>query len=1053
MKKSKFLKSSKDILSRSFNPSKCKISLRLAASRLKLLRNKKEVQVKQMRREISLLLESGQDQTARIRVEHVIREEKMMAAFDLIEIYCELIVARLPIIESQKICPIDLKEAITSVVFASPRCGDVPELVDVRKHFTDKYGKDFITAAIELRPDCGVSRMLTEKLSAVAPDLPTKIKVLSAIAEEHNVVWDAKPLEQNSVAASDLLTGPSTFVKESERLVEPSRFQGPDTTVPQTNQVDHRTSLGTERLISPQVSGVSTALQRETRPQALGGERAQLYHEYSNISPRDRQRWPMEFTDATSAAQAAAESAEMASMAARAAAELSSRGMVTRQYSTESHKSDDHSFRDGAPETYMRSKFVSEQFSKDSTNRSFSEHGRLQNENTGGRYEAGRDGRKEYSHSSSLKSKASIDDDSMDHRDVSAVDRYSRKNSLNEVPRGEKSMQRQSFKYQAENRQEKSENVREETVRNQESFTSHSHSSISNNVNIFSNPEEKKIEYEEAYRTSSRGSAVVFDRSDSDTENDGFDIRPTYDEPEQGFQLPLSSQKSRERLPPNTNSWSPTSSSSKNVKSSASVLLTRKSSKLDDSMSVTFDESEGRTSESEEDMKISRDSRNSRDFASEQKKQSFGSLHNEFPQFEQTQLSLSSDYESEETDSERNRRKRFDADSPAKFNLRKPSADQPALVPKKNQTELNNVDNSSPEKEEGLNFGKLTGGFRHKGYNYPSLGKNQFDVSPSKKESNTFSVESPRNRTMLERKNTKPDLQSISDTDSSEEEEDSMQKSYDHKHQLYTRRSGKDLKTKPSFTASNSMFGSEHSDSDEDLPKKPLSRRTSRLQSGISRRTKASPSDYEKEKLSKLQLSSEALDVDDGMDRKATTSTRSEPPKQYETKRNSSKLGNYEQHTLTKAQENSNSKVELRSEAHDSHVRKEQKPTKSQEQFQTLKGNSSQWRNSDLPSSSKVATTKPSTSNSHGYLHPRSSEKANSLMTGESKVSSRPSAVEEASIPQRKSEPSIIQENLKAETLSKTSSNKDSSNQKASHVHPKLPDYDSFIQIFQKNRP
>ncbi|KAH6826787.1 Regulator of Vps4 activity in the MVB pathway protein [Perilla frutescens var. hirtella] len=102
MKKSKFLKSSKDMLSRSFNPSKCKTSLRLAASRLKLLRNKKEAQVKQMRREISVLLESGQDQTARIRVEHVIREEKMMAAFDLIEIYCELIVARLPIIESQK---------------------------------------------------------------------------------------------------------------------------------------------------------------------------------------------------------------------------------------------------------------------------------------------------------------------------------------------------------------------------------------------------------------------------------------------------------------------------------------------------------------------------------------------------------------------------------------------------------------------------------------------------------------------------------------------------------------------------------------------------------------------------------------------------------------------------------------------------------------------------------------------------------------------------------------------------------------------------------------
>ena len=36
------------------------------------------------------------------QVEHVVREEKTRAAFDLLEIYCELIVARLPMIEAQK---------------------------------------------------------------------------------------------------------------------------------------------------------------------------------------------------------------------------------------------------------------------------------------------------------------------------------------------------------------------------------------------------------------------------------------------------------------------------------------------------------------------------------------------------------------------------------------------------------------------------------------------------------------------------------------------------------------------------------------------------------------------------------------------------------------------------------------------------------------------------------------------------------------------------------------------------------------------------------------
>lgn len=58
-------------------------------------------------------------------------------------------------------CPIDLKEAISSVIFASPRCADIPELMDVRKHFTAKYGKEFVSAAVELRPDCGVSRLVS----------------------------------------------------------------------------------------------------------------------------------------------------------------------------------------------------------------------------------------------------------------------------------------------------------------------------------------------------------------------------------------------------------------------------------------------------------------------------------------------------------------------------------------------------------------------------------------------------------------------------------------------------------------------------------------------------------------------------------------------------------------------------------------------------------------------------------------------------------------------------------------------------------------------------
>lgn len=45
-----------------------------------------------------------------------------------------------------------------------------------------------------------------EKLSAKAPDGPTKIKILSAIAEEHNVTWDPKSFgEKDMKPPEDLL--------------------------------------------------------------------------------------------------------------------------------------------------------------------------------------------------------------------------------------------------------------------------------------------------------------------------------------------------------------------------------------------------------------------------------------------------------------------------------------------------------------------------------------------------------------------------------------------------------------------------------------------------------------------------------------------------------------------------------------------------------------------------------------------------------------------------------------------------------------------------------
>ncbi|KAL3825237.1 hypothetical protein ACJIZ3_021266 [Penstemon smallii] len=1064
MKKSKFLQNSKDLLSRSFNPAKCKTSLRLGASRLKLLRNKKQVQLNQMKREISQLIESGQDQTARIRVEHVIREENMMAAYDLLEIYCELIVARLPIIESQKNCPIDLKEAIASVLFASPRCGDVPELLDVRKNFTAKYGKDFTTAAIELRPACGVSRMLVEKLSATAPDGQAKIKILSAIAEEFNVKWDPKSFEEkDSVTPSDLLNGSNTSGNESKVYVEPSRMESPVVKAPPSNNKMHTTPLNFS-----QTSSANTTFHPNERPPALGDERSQLLQGDSNTIPPDRQRWNMEFKDATAAAQAAAESAERASMAARAAAELSICGRTTKQYSTESHKPDIYILKNEGPESHTKSKLTSEQNYEEFVERSSSERTRLHNEKidgiqtddlkTAGKFrEDGRGGTKIYSESASSKSKALTDDVLLNHG-FPVVDRHSRKNSSEEDYDIGVNMKKHLSTYEAEianGSPDKSENIREERVGKQLSVKSF-RSSISDDVNIFATSEDTKFGYdsgeepfvgagkeyahEEASPKSSHESAsVFFDKFDSDTDDPGFDIGPKYDEQEPEFHFPSPSQKSSEHLSINTDSLSPKSSSSKVTNSTPSLFFTRKnsspdfsenltsvnSSELDSSMPMTFDESDGPASDSDEDINISRHTAIDRDLSSEisingqsiglqfsdEHGQSVGSSFKEngYSGFDRKHLPLSSDDElkSDEMNKERNQRKILDADSPEKISPGKLSAGHPTLGYKKSQMEPNDLGKEASPDNEGLNFDKLTGGLRHKGYNRPPYMKNRFDESSSLKEETTTTIESPKNSTMFDHMKSSRTPELYSHDSESSEEEDFLPKSSS---------AGKEMKTKLNIRASNSIFGSDNSDLDEDAPKDNYLTRKNHIQSGISRRTKASPSSGTNS-YSKTRVTSEALYSDAGMDRKPTTSYISKPPKEPQTeKRNSSQWENYEQP--------SSAKLAI-------------KPAKS-----------NFWGPPEQSKEVKSATQDPEASRATKPTKPTNSTDHLSSIQ-ESKIFRKSSGIEE---PARKTETSVRIENPRATTYNKTSSNKDENPKKERHVHPKLPDYDTLVQSLRMNR-
>lgn len=86
----------------SCNYSKLKTNLRLTINRLKLLEKKKTEIALKSRKEIADYIRDGKEDRGRIRVEHIIREDYLVEAMELLESYCDLILARYGLIETQK---------------------------------------------------------------------------------------------------------------------------------------------------------------------------------------------------------------------------------------------------------------------------------------------------------------------------------------------------------------------------------------------------------------------------------------------------------------------------------------------------------------------------------------------------------------------------------------------------------------------------------------------------------------------------------------------------------------------------------------------------------------------------------------------------------------------------------------------------------------------------------------------------------------------------------------------------------------------------------------
>lgn len=126
-----------------------KVKSKMASQRMKGHVSKMENGLVKTKRSIAQLIAEDKIQSARIKVEGVLREENLIRVYEWLQMMCDLIHQRVKQIEvSKKECPEDLLESVCTLLYCAKRV-DIPELSEVGAQFKAKWGEKWFNQNIE----------------------------------------------------------------------------------------------------------------------------------------------------------------------------------------------------------------------------------------------------------------------------------------------------------------------------------------------------------------------------------------------------------------------------------------------------------------------------------------------------------------------------------------------------------------------------------------------------------------------------------------------------------------------------------------------------------------------------------------------------------------------------------------------------------------------------------------------------------------------------------------------------------------------------------------
>ncbi|XP_020081111.1 uncharacterized protein LOC109704748 [Ananas comosus] len=142
--------------------------------------------------DVADLLRTGQTQRALLWVERAIKEQNLLDVLFMVERILRILHERAQQIQTNKQCPNELREAVASLIYAAPRCGECPMLLRISKLLRDKFMKHSCTISPEANQE------MMQLLSTKQPRLESRLAKMETIARLQGIM-----LNMNKISFSE----------------------------------------------------------------------------------------------------------------------------------------------------------------------------------------------------------------------------------------------------------------------------------------------------------------------------------------------------------------------------------------------------------------------------------------------------------------------------------------------------------------------------------------------------------------------------------------------------------------------------------------------------------------------------------------------------------------------------------------------------------------------------------------------------------------------------------------------------------------------------------